>query len=109
MLPFIGTGKAFAEAKGTGTEADPYNAEAACAAVAGLTWTSLTDYDTTEEVYVKGIISRIPAKGTYTESGTYGNASFYISEDGTENNEFYCFRILYLDNKQFEEGQRAGS
>ncbi|MBO6083261.1 MAG: hypothetical protein J6P46_09625, partial [Bacteroidales bacterium] len=42
---------------------------------------------------------------TYTEGGTYGNASFYISADGTENDEFYAFRILYLGNKKFEAGQ----
>ena len=94
-----------AEAKGTGTLADPYNAAAACAAVKDLTWTSNTVYESTDDVYVKGKISRIANKGTFTEGGTYGNASFYISEDGTEKDEFYCFRILYLDNKKFEEGQ----
>ena len=71
----------------------------------GLTWTSTTDYEKTGDVYVKGKISRIASGGTFTEGGTYGNASFYISEDGAEANEFYCFRILYLGNKKFESGQ----
>ena len=60
---------------------------------------------------MKGRISRIESKGTFTEGGTYGNASFYISDDGAEKNEFYCFRILYLGNTKFAEGQtdiRAG-
>ena len=92
-------------AKGTGTVDDPYNPLGASAAVAGLTWTSNTDYQKTGDVYVKGKISRIASGGTYTEGGTYGNASFYISEDGTEKDEFYCFRILYLGNKKFESGQ----
>ncbi len=70
-----------------------------------LTWTSNDSYDTTGDVYVKGKISRIADKGTFTEGGTYGNASFYISEDGKENGEFYCFRVLYLGNKKFEAGQ----
>jgi hypothetical protein len=56
-------------------------------------------------VFVKGKISRIANNGTYTAGGTYGNASFYISEDGTTANEFYCFRILYLGNKKFTSGQ----
>ena len=93
------------EAKGTGTLEDPYNPVGAAAAVANLTWTSNDDYQTTGDVYVKGKISRIADKGTFTEGGTYGNASFYISEDGTQNGEFYCFRILYLGNKKFESGK----
>ncbi len=89
---------------GSGTQADPYTPAGARNAVKDLTWTSNTVYDATEEVYVKGKISRIPSGGTYTEGGTYGNASFYISEDGTETEEFYCFRILYLNNRKFADG-----
>ena len=93
------------QAKGTGTLNDPYNPLGAANAVKNLTWTSNTEYETTGDVYVKGKISKIASGGTFTEGGTYGNASFYISEDGTENDEFYCFRILYLGNKKFESGQ----
>ena len=93
------------DAKGTGTLDDPYNPLGAANAVKGLTWTSTTDYEKTGDVYVKGKISRIASGGTFTEGGTYGNASFYISEDGAEADEFYCFRILYLGNKKFESGQ----
>ena len=100
-----GGGGATGEAKGSGTLADPYNPVGAAAAVASLTWTSNTEYQTTGDVYVKGKISRIADKGTFTEGGSYGNSSFYISEDGTQNGEFYCFRILYLGNKKFESGQ----
>ena len=91
--------------KGTGTLNDPYNPAAAINAVKDLTWTSNDTYDATGEVYVKGKISRIANKGTFTEGGTYGNASFYISEDGSQDGEFYCFRVLYLGNKKYEEGQ----
>ena len=89
---------------GDGTLANPYNPAGAAAAVKNLTWTSNDNYETTGDVYVKGKISRIADKGTFTEGGTYGNASFYISEDGKENGEFYCFRVLYLGNKKFEAG-----
>ena len=91
--------------KGTGTLDDPYNPLGAVNAVKDLTWTSNDTYDATAEVYVKGKISRIANKGTFTEGGTYGNASFYISEDGSESGEFYCFRVLYLGNKKYESGQ----
>ena len=93
------------DAKGSGTLSDPYNPLGAANAVKNLTWTDNSTYDTTGEVYVKGKISRIADKGTFTDGGTYGNASFYISEDGTENGEFYCFRVLYLGNKKFAAGQ----
>lgn len=100
-----GGGGQTGEAKGSGTLADPYNPVGAALAVANLTWTSNDDYQTTSDVYVKGKISRIADNGTFTGGGTYGNASFYISEDGTQNGEFYCFRILYLGNKKFESGK----
>ena len=107
LMPFLGTGKAMAEATGSGTEADPYNVEAAIAAVKDLTWTSNTVYETTDDFYVKGKICRIASGGTFTQGGLFGNATFYISDDGAEamGKVFQCFRILYLGNKKFEEGQ----
>ena len=100
-----GGGGGGSTAFGSGTEADPYTPLGAMDAVKGLTWTSNTDFQTTGDVFVKGKISRIATGGTYTEGGDYGNASFYISADGSEKDEFYCFRILYLENKKFAEGQ----
>ena len=93
------------EAGAKGTLANPYTPLEACDAVKDLTWTDNSTYDTTDDVYVAGKISRIANKGTYTEGGTYGNASFFISADGTENGEFQVFRALYLGNKKFAEGQ----
>jgi hypothetical protein len=92
------------EAKGKGTLEDPFNPSAAANAVADLTWTDSKNYQTTDNVYVKGKISRIAENGTYTEGGTYGNASFYIVEEGTDF-EFYVFRALYLGNKKYASGQ----
>ena len=91
--------------RGDGTKENPYTPAEACYVVKDLTWTSNTVYDKTGDVYVRGKISRISAGGTYTESGTYGNASFFISEDGTTNDEFFCFRMLYFGNKEFVPGQ----
>ena len=90
-------------ASGKGTLADPYNVAGARAAVANLTWTSNDDYQSTDEVYVKGKISKIADNGTFAQSGTYGNASFYIKDEGADD-EFYAFRVLYLGNKKYESG-----
>ena len=88
-----------------GSKNNPYSVAEAIDAVKDLTWTSNTEYDKTGDVYVKGKISRIANHGTYSESGSYGNASFYISDDGDEENEFFCFRVLYLGNQKFVSGQ----
>ena len=90
---------------GKGTKESPYSPSEARYAVKDLTWTSNTVYDQTGDVYVKGIISRIANNGTYAVSGSYSNATFYISDDGTENEEFFCFRLLYFGQMRYETGQ----
>jgi hypothetical protein len=92
-------------ANAKGTLGNPYTPAEAAAAVAGLTWTSNTEYESTDDVYMKGKICKIANNGTYTEGGTYGNASFFLSADGTGDGEFQVFRALYLGNKKFEAGQ----
>lgn len=83
------------EPKGTGTKDDPYNA----AAAANLA-NSLADNGQSDNVYIKGKVSSI--KENY---GTqYGNATFYISDDGTEAGQFYIYRALYLGNKKYDAG-----
>ena len=89
---------------GSGTLADPYTPAGAIDAVKDLTWTSNSVYDKTDSVYVKGKISRIADKGTYTESGDYGNASFYISADGSQSGEFYAYHINYLGGQKYVTG-----
>ena len=91
-------------ASGSGTLADPYNPAGAINAVKDLTWTSNTEYQKTEKVYVKGKISRIASNGTFTQGGTYGNASFYISADGSEKDEFYVYRTLYFNGEKYTSG-----
>ena len=93
------------DANAKGTLKNPYTPAEAAAAVAGLSWTSNTEYESTDEVYMKGKICKIADKGTYTEGGTYGNATFFISGDGTGDGEFQVYRALYLGNKKFEAGQ----
>ena len=93
------------EAGAKGSLTNPYTPAEAAAAVAGLTWTSNTEYETTDDVYVAGKICKIASGGTYTEGGTYGNASFFLSADGTGDGEFQVFRALYLGNVKFTEGK----
>ncbi|MBQ6062710.1 MAG: OB-fold nucleic acid binding domain-containing protein [Prevotella sp.] len=84
------------EAKGSGTLEDPFNAVAANNYASSLAADAKSDKD----VYIKGKISSIANNGAF---GTqYGNATFYISDDGTSNNEFYVFRTLYLGNKKYD-------
>lgn len=80
------------EPKGSGTQADPYNAAAANKAAEGL-----KEGEEKKDVYVSGTISQIKELSTQ-----YGNATFYISDDGkTEGSQFYVFRALYLNGAKF--------
>ena len=63
-------------------------------------------YESTDEVYVKGTISRIVKLGTFAHGGSQGTAMFYI-KDEVGDKEFYCFNILYLDNQPYQEGQET--
>ena len=96
-----------ADPKGTGSKEDPFNVAAAIKAVEGLSWTSNSSYEKTGPYYVKGRISKIAKDSktgddlTYTQSGTYSNASFYICDDGFENAEFYGYRVAYVGNKTY--------
>ena len=85
------------EAKGSGTLDDPYNSVAANAYASSLA----SGETSSKKVYIKGIVSSIKE-----EYGTqYGNGTFYISDDGTSNNQFYVFRALYLNNEKYTEGK----
>lgn len=84
------------EAKGDGTLENPYNSVAANNLAA-----SLASDAESPNVYIKGKISSIKE-----EFGTeFGNATFYISDDGTSNGEFYVYRTLYFGNKKYTGGE----
>ena len=83
-------------ASGDGSLSNPFNAVAATkkAGELGVGETSSQNY------YVKGKISSIK----YTYSAQYGTATFYISDDGTTNDQFYVYGSYYLENKPWVEG-----
>ena len=93
---FTGGSTPTGEPKGSGTQADPYNAVAAYNLAS-----SLADKAKSEDVYVYGKISSIK----YTFSAQYGTATFNISEDGTTSSlEFTCYSVYYLGNRAWVDG-----
>ncbi len=84
-------------ASGTGTVNDPYNAVAANEYASSLASGAESDHD----VYIKGKVASIKEQF----STQYGNASFYISDDGSNSNTFYVFRTLYLNNEKYTSGE----
>ena len=72
---------------GSGTESDPYTAADA----------NLVAELSLQNVYVAGIISRIIS----LDVDNYPNARYYISADGTEENEFYVYNGKYLEGADF--------
>ena len=87
-----------AQPSGSGTLEDPYNSVAAYNIGAALEEGAVTE----EGYYIKGKIASIANNGEFGER--FGNASFYISDDGTDNGQFYIFRTLYLGNRKWVEG-----
>ena len=84
------------EAKGNDTLDNPYNSIAA-----NKLASSLADGAESEAVYIKGKIASIKEEF----STQFGNATFYISDDGTDNGTFYVFRTLYLGNQKYSGGE----
>lgn len=79
-------------ATGTGTKEDPFNV------IAAIALAKSTGETASAEVYVKGKVSKIDEINT---SSQFGNATYYISTDGTESNQFQIYRGKYLGNKKF--------
>ena len=79
------------EPEGTGVQNDPYNVAAALALI-----TPMADGQLTDEIYVKGKISKIQEVSVQN-----GNATYFISDDGTENNQLQVYRGKYLGGANF--------
>ena len=85
------SGTSTAEPTGTGTETDPYNVAAV------LKLYENNSYDSNKEVYVKGIVAKVGSIDTVN----YGNATYYISDDGTSTNDFEIYHGFYLNGEKF--------
>jgi hypothetical protein len=82
----------------------PYTTEEAVKVASKLTWVSNTEYETTDVVYVRGKITKVADHGAFKDSGTFGNATFYIASDGTPAYVLKCYRILYFKNQKYTDG-----
>lgn len=83
------------EAKGTGTEADPFNSVAAQNYTAALAANQTTE----QEFYIKGKIQKIDTQF----AAQYGYASVHIADDANSQ-QFYIFRTYYFGGEKWKEG-----
>lgn len=83
------------EPQGDGTAANPWNVAALIEACNGLGSGDFLNGGA--EVYAHGIVTE-----TTDISTTYGNATYYISDDRKGSNRFYVFRGKLLDGKAVE-------
>lgn len=83
------------EAKGDGSEANPFNSVAAQKYTAALEAGKATD----KEFYIKGKVQSIKEQF----SAFHGNGSFYIADDANST-QFYIFRIYYFGGEKWKEG-----
>jgi DNA/RNA endonuclease YhcR with UshA esterase domain len=75
---------------GEGTLASPYNVARALSLITN----GVNDSGT--EVYISGVISKIDKIDT-----SYGNATYYISDDGSSTTQLQVFRGYYLKGDKF--------
>ncbi|MEH2890983.1 DUF6359 domain-containing protein [Segatella copri] len=83
------------EAKGDGSEANPFNSVAAQKYTAALEADKATD----KEFYIKGKIQEIK----FQYSTKYGTASVYIADDANST-KFYVFGVRYFGGEKWQEG-----
>lgn len=88
------------EENGVGTLANPFNAAGAIKAANKI--------GDNVKVYIAGKVSKIADKGQF---GSYGNATFFITSNGThpaaDTDAFEVYRALYLGNKKWVEGDKT--
>lgn len=85
------------EPKGTGTAADPFN-------IAGIIKYIEDGGSADQEVYTKGKVVSVKA-GSF--DATYGSLKYYISDDGTTNNQFYVYNGYAGPNRTKFSGEDA--
>ena len=81
-----------------GSNANPFTVSEALA-VAEATGATATTYN----CYTSGIVSRVKTDETFNED--YGSKVFWISADGTANNELEAYHCLYLGGEKMSEAE----
>lgn len=92
-----GTTPSTGQATGDGSKENPFNSVAANQMASKLASGAKTD----KQYYIKGKV--VSVKEAF--SAQFGNASFYISDDGKAEGQFLVFRTLYLGNEKWTEGK----
>ena len=84
-----------------------YELAAAIPASKALAMTKALEHTNTTEMsyFVSGIISEM--RNTPEQIVQYKSARFDISDDGTTNNQFYCYNTKWLDNTDFVTGSEV--
>ena len=82
---------------GAGTKENPYTVADANKIIASL------GSATSEEVFIKGKVVSVKDISVKIGSNGFGNAEYYISDDGTENGQLYVYRGFYLGGDYFTE------
>ena len=84
-----------------------YELAAAIPASKALAMTKALGHTNTTEMsyFVSGIISEM--RNTPEQIVQYKSARFDISDDGTTNNQFYCYNTKWLDNTDFVTGSEV--
>lgn len=83
---------------GEGTFSSPFNVAAANKATGELQPSNTSETFLSEEVYVKGIVSLIES----IDTGNYGNATYYISDDGSTTSQLEVYRGYSFDGAKFK-------
>ena len=97
-LKVVQKGEAGELKPGSGTQADPYSVAGVRAYVESLG----ADVQSSDKVYVKGIISAVGT--TFEASGSYGNATFDMVDNAGDTDTFKAFQTYYLGNRKWTSG-----
>lgn len=97
-----GAPKPLAPAIGDGSLENPFNVSGALKFTKKLG----KDVNSTEDVYIKGIVSKIDVSNNKEQNydSGFGNATFFISDDGEDANTFEVYRANYFNNAKWSEG-----
>lgn len=80
---------------GSGTQADPFNVAAIQSVASGLA----QGEESTVDYYFTGIVSSIKE----INNTNYGNATFYISDNGETNGQFYIYHAYGFNNQKITD------
>ena len=100
LYPFDNVITRVIEESGDGTKNNPFNVAAA------ITKTKALGTDGTSDVayYISGKVSKV--NQSYSASGDFGNATFFISDDGeTSSPQFEAYQVMYLKGEKWVSGQ----